>query len=41
MRCGSGLSMHLAHLGCSTLKDSITPRITSLARKNAQPRMGT
>jgi len=28
-------------MGCSALKDSITPRITSLARKNAQLRMGT
>jgi len=30
----------LAHVVCSALKDSITPRITSLARNSGQLRRG-
>jgi hypothetical protein len=39
-RRGSGLGVHLAHVVCSALKDSITPRITSLARNSGQLRRG-
>lgn len=39
-RRGSGLCVDFAHAACSAWKDSITPRITSLARKSAQLRRG-